>query len=117
MAARVGGVFTSFTITVKDLVSLNTGEPLSVTRTVMLLVLGPWASVGVHVNAPDDPLIVAPDGAPGSRLNVNVCAGTSASVAVAVKLRSVPSLIVWFEIGFSAGALFTSLTIIVKERA
>ena len=38
---RTGGVLTSWTVTVKELVALIGGEPLSVTTTVIKLVLGP----------------------------------------------------------------------------
>jgi hypothetical protein len=51
---------------VKDPVSDSAGEPLSVTRTVMMFVVPACAPVGVHVNAPVL-LIAAPAGAPGSR--------------------------------------------------
>ena len=40
------------TITVKLLVALNGGTPLSVTMVVIRLVLGPCASVGVQVITP-----------------------------------------------------------------
>src|SRR5438876_341413 len=57
-AASTGALFTSFTITVKLLLSLRAGVPLSVTLTVIRIVLGPCASVGVQVRTP----------LPGSRL-------------------------------------------------
>src|SRR5213078_4088109 len=47
-----GALFTSPTMTVKLLVALSEGRPLSDTRTVIRLVLGPWVSVGVQVNTP-----------------------------------------------------------------
>src|SRR5205823_5057532 len=47
---RVGELLSSVTTTVKDFVSLSAGVPLSVTRTVIRLVLGPSASVGVQVS-------------------------------------------------------------------
>src|SRR6266568_4036122 len=47
-----GELFASFTTTVKLPLSLNGGAPLSVTRRVMRLVLGRWASVGVQLNTP-----------------------------------------------------------------
>src|SRR3954470_15771428 len=72
IAASVGALFTSFTITVNVLVSLRAGVPLSVTRTTMLLVPGPCASEGVHVKTPLLDPIAAPVGAPGSRLKVRV---------------------------------------------
>src|SRR2546426_3666702 len=56
-------------------VSPSGGVPLSVTRTVAVLVLGVCAGVGVQVNTPVAELIAAPAGAPGSRVNVSVCGG------------------------------------------
>ena len=47
-----GALFTSLTMTVKVLVALRFGEPLSVTMMVKVLVLGPCASVGVQVMTP-----------------------------------------------------------------
>src|SRR6266566_1221745 len=47
-----GARFTSVTTTVKLPVSLEGGEPSSVTRTVIRYVLGPCASVGVQVKTP-----------------------------------------------------------------
>src|ERR1051325_10477853 len=44
-----GGLFTSLTTTVKLTVSLIEGDPLSDTRRVIRLVLGPWASVGFQM--------------------------------------------------------------------
>src|SRR5580765_3488739 len=79
-----GGKLLSSTVTEKVLASLNGGEPLSVTRTVMLLTPGPCASVGVHVNTPLVGLMLALGGAPGSRLNVSVLPGTSGSFATLV---------------------------------
>src|SRR5258708_37869131 len=52
MGANTGALFTSLTMTEKLLVSLNGGLPLSVTRTVMTLVLGPCASLGSPDEAP-----------------------------------------------------------------
>src|SRR2546429_9594626 len=49
-----GALFTSVTITWKLLVALKLGEPLSNTRTVTTFVLGPCASLGVHVITPPD---------------------------------------------------------------
>src|SRR6058998_2692908 len=75
IALSTGALFTSLTITVKVFASLKAGEPLSVTRIVIVLVLGPCASPGVQLNSPVDGLIDAPAGAPASRLNVSACAG------------------------------------------
>jgi hypothetical protein len=114
MAAKTGALFTSFTVTVKLLVSLRLGEPLSVTRTVTGLLLGPCDSVGVQLNTPLPLLIVIPDGAPASRLYVKVLAGTSPSLAVAVNVKVLPSLIVWLAMAAKTGALFASFTVTVK---
>src|SRR5258706_2274353 len=75
MGERMGALFTSFTTIEIVSKALRAGEPLSVTRIVTLFVPGPCASVGLHVNRPDDPLMLVPEGAPGSRLNVSVWAG------------------------------------------
>src|SRR6266851_1484194 len=84
---NVGALFTSLTITVKLLVSLSGGLPLSVTRTVMTLVLGPCASVGVQVRTPVAESSVIPPG-PATRANVKMFAGISGSVAVLVQVRT-----------------------------
>src|SRR4026209_881728 len=93
--------------------ALAAGEPLSVTRTTIEFVLGPCASVGVHVKTPDPGLMTAPVGAPGSSEYVKVCAGTSASDALAVNVRSDPSTIVLLPMGASTGVLLVSVTVIV----
>src|SRR5262245_14835396 len=82
----------------------------------MVLVLGPCDSVGVQLNTPLLPLIVAPTGAPGSKLYVNVLAGRSVSVAPAINVSVLPSLIVRLVIAASTGAVLSSLTTTVKER-
>src|SRR6266446_8167896 len=79
-------------MTVKLLVSLNGGLPLSVTRTVMTCVLGPCASVGVQVNTPVAGLRLTPVGAATSE-KVSVFVGMSGSVAVLVTVRVASSLI------------------------
>ena len=52
---------------------------------------GPSASSGVQLNSPVARFMIAPPGAPASRLKVRSLAGRSASVAVAVKASSPPS--------------------------
>src|SRR5439155_1592884 len=86
---NVGWVFTSVTMTWKLLVALMLGVPLSKTRTVTVLVLGPCASLGVQAMAP---LVetVSPLG-PDTNAKVRVLAGTSPSVAVALTLSRVSS--------------------------
>src|SRR5205814_1051631 len=76
------------------LVSLDCGTPLSLTRTVIRFVLGPWASVGVQVSTPLLESRFTPAGA-DTRLNVNVFAGRSASLAVFVTVSVPCSEMVW----------------------
>src|SRR6266852_6114632 len=113
MGAKTGALFTSLTMIVKLLVSLNGGVPSSVTRTVMMLVLGPCASLGVQVSTPVAESSVIPLG-PATRRNVRVFAGISGSVAELVTIKVVSSLIVCVDGTVSIGALFTSLTMTVK---
>src|SRR5882762_3603835 len=63
MGERIGAVFTSVTTIVKSWVALRLGTPLSTTRTRILLLLGPCASVGVQAKRPLVGLTVAPVGA------------------------------------------------------
>src|SRR5947208_2024653 len=77
-----GARFTSLSLHDALPISLEGGEPSSVTSTVIRFVLGPCASVGDQVNTPFVELMLAPSGAPGSKLNVRVLAGRSGSVAV-----------------------------------
>src|SRR5262245_47103853 len=116
MTPSTGALFTSFTVTLNVLVSLKLGDPLSVTRTVTGLVLGPWASVGVQLTTPLPALIVIPAGAPGSKLYVSVLAGTSVSLPLAVTVKRLPSLTVRSAITASTGALFTSFTVTLNAR-
>src|SRR5207247_1085053 len=66
--ARTGGTFTSVTTIVKVSETLKGGTPLSVTRMVIRLVLGPWASVGCQTKSPVAESNPTPAGAPGSRV-------------------------------------------------
>src|SRR5712664_1495745 len=97
-------------MTVKLLVSLSGGLPLSVTRTVTTLVLGPCASVGVQVNTPVAGLRLTPVGAATSE-KVSVFVGMSGSVAVLVTVRVESALMVGIDGVFSTGGLFTSLAV------
>src|SRR5436189_195429 len=58
----------AMTVSVRVLASLRGGEPLSLTRMVRLLVLGVWAGFAVQLKRPLVASIVAPLGAPASRL-------------------------------------------------
>src|SRR5438046_10462435 len=89
-----GELFASVTTTVKLLVSLDCGAPLSVTRTVIRLVLGPWASVGVQVSTPLLGFRFTPAGA-DTRLEIKVLAGRSSSLALLVSVRVRSSVLVW----------------------
>ena len=51
-AGSTGTLFKSFTTTVKLLVALRLGFPLSLTTVVITLVDGAWVCVGVHVITP-----------------------------------------------------------------
>jgi hypothetical protein len=101
LMVALGGVRT---VTVNGCVALIGGEPLSVTRTVMLLTLGACAGLGVQVNTPA-PVMFAPSGAPVSRLKVSVCAGKSASLALFVKVKVWPRVTVRSTIAASVGGV------------
>ena len=94
--------------------ALRLGLPLSDTFTVITLVLGPWASVGVQLNTPVLGFRFTPTGAE-TRAKVSVLAGTSASVAVFVTTSvSRISLIVLLDGTVSTGAVFAAVTITRK---
>src|SRR2546427_12112913 len=90
--------------------SLIAGIPLSVTRTVTGL-LPTWPAVGVQLNAPVVPLIVAPAGAPASNEKVRVFAGMSESVAVAVNVTGVPTDIGMLPSGARADISVAAVTL------
>src|SRR5437870_2890657 len=98
---------------VKDFESLIGGEPSSVTFTVIRLVLGPWASLGVQVSTPLLGSRFTPLGA-DTKLKVNVLAGRSASLAELVTVSVLSSVTVRSVGTVSTGALFASVTTIVK---
>src|SRR5438094_316553 len=79
------------TITRNVVLLLRGGEPSSVTRTVMRLVLGPWASVGVQVNTPVLGWRFTPVGA-ATKLKLRALARMFVSVAVFVTTSVVSSL-------------------------
>src|SRR5205814_2367687 len=89
-----GALFTLLTTTAKLRVSLNGGELLSATRTVITLVLGPCASVGVQVSTPLAGSTVAPASLWESSKKVKGVVEGSEAVAVLVTIRVVNSLIV-----------------------
>src|SRR5947199_185104 len=113
MGDSTGAWFDSVTTILKLLVSLDGGAPLSVTFTVIRLVLGPWASVGVQVSTPLLGSRFTPLGAE-TKLKVNVLAGRSASLAELVTVSVLSSVTVRSVGTVSTGALFASATTIVK---
>src|SRR5262245_20701908 len=94
MAPSTGGLFTSLAVTKKLLVSLKLGEPLSLTRKVIVVVPEAWFGLGVQVKIPVDGSIAAPAGGL-TKLKVRVLVGRSVSVAVLVMISVTPSLMVW----------------------
>src|SRR5207247_1595121 len=108
-----GALFASVTTTVKLLVSLDGGAPLSVTRTVIRLVLGPWASVGVHVSTPLLGFKFTPAGA-DTRLKVNVLEIGRASRREGVTVRGLSSVMVSSVRTCGTGMWFASVTTTVK---
>src|SRR5690349_3572813 len=81
-------------------VSLRGGEPVSVTRTVTKL-LPTWAGAGVQEKTPLTALMVAFEGAPGSRLKLSEL--PSGSVAVAFTTIGKPATTCWLEIAAREG--------------
>src|SRR5436190_16173180 len=88
--AITGAVFTS--VTVIEIGASVFATP-SVARTENAYVPGPWASVGVHENAPVFASMLAPVGAPTSE-KLRLWAGMSLSVAVAVNVYAESSGVV-----------------------
>src|ERR1051325_4579579 len=111
---RAGGLFVSTIVTLKVVLALRLPGlvPSSVTTTVMLVVVPPNASPGVQVNTPLIESIFAPPGGL-DRLNVNLFAGRSGSVALAETVNGNPSITVWGTIGTGNGDLLTSRTVTV----
>jgi len=105
-------------VTVIEMVWLSesVGDPLSVTRTVTEKV-PTWVRVGVQEKRPLLELIEAPLGAPLPRLKVRFWAGTSTSLAVAVKVRLLVAAMVWLASVSRDGAVLGGrLTVIERFR-
>ena len=97
-------------VAMNDFSSVKAGEPLSVTRTVTVLVDGAPVVGGAHKMTP----LVGPMLIPGGglmRLKESWVAGWSGSEAEFVSQPSAPATWVWFARGDSTGAAFTSRTI------
>src|SRR6266436_223710 len=107
-----GALFTSVTTTVKLLVALKGGTPLSVTMVVIVFVLGPCASVGVQLMTPLVS-IVAPAGG-FTKTYVRLLVGTSGSLARLVTVSALNSAIVRFVCSGSTGGRFASFTTTLK---
>src|SRR5437868_11079709 len=99
---KIGGGKTN-TTTRKVLLSLNAGDPESVTRTVTSFVVVEPPPGVVHVNKPLAGSMPAPGGEPASRLKASGCVGRSASIAVAVKESVSPALTVLSPIAANTG--------------
>src|SRR5947207_2053806 len=98
--------------------ALEGGTQWSVTRMVARYEPGPCASVGVQVNTAVTGLMLAPFGAPMSRLKVSSCAGKSGSLALAVKISGMLSLAVRSPMGARTGGLFgTTVNVATKLTA
>src|SRR5262249_50935764 len=111
---RVGGTLTSLTVTV---IAASVLATPSLTRTEKEYDQGPCASPGGQENTPVARWIAAPVGAP-TREKVSVWAGTSGSVAVAVKVSAVSSSMVTDDgTPEIVGGTFTSLTVIVMAAS
>jgi hypothetical protein len=108
--ARIGATFASVTV---RLIGDDVLVTPSVTLTENGYVPGPCASVGVQLNAPLEPPMLAPVGAP-TRENVSVWIGVSLSVAVAVNVYGANSGTV--AVGGTparTGAAFASVTVML----
>src|ERR1051325_4408363 len=113
MAESAGALFTSLTTTVKRLVALFEGAPLSVTTVTIVFVVGPSTSfVGASVITPLASML-AQDGG-DTNWYVSTLAGRSESLAVFVTINVVNSANVRSICTGSTGALFTSLTVTMK---
>src|ERR1039457_2547006 len=112
IASRKGRIRT---FTVNVCASLRLGNPLSVTRTVMLLVPA-CESAGVQVNTPSVAPILAPVGAPGSKPKVNGCGGGwgAAPAPFVVLAGPPPAVTVRFETAASTGGLLLANTVTLK---
>src|SRR6185436_5540269 len=90
----VAGTFASTGAVLPSMTVIEIGADELVTPSLTLTLNGyepgPCASVGVQLNTPVEPSMVAPAGAPTNE-NVSVCAGRSASVAVAVNVYGASS--------------------------
>src|SRR4051812_9171120 len=114
--ASEGAEFVSFTTTVKVCVALRLGVPSSNTRTTIVFVAGPCASVGVHVNAPETGSRLVRSGAE-TMAKVRLLGGISASEALKLNASTFPSITVLLPIGASVGVAFTSVMVTEKVFA
>ena len=103
----------AYTMTANVFTLLWGGEPESVTRTFTKFVVEASATSGVQLNRPVAASMLAPRGAPGSRLKDSACAGTSTSVAVAVKCSVFSTTISLVPMAASTGASLTEFTVSV----
>jgi hypothetical protein len=93
------------------------GMPLSVTVMVTGKRPGPCGGLGAQAKAPVAESIAAPWGAFASRRKVSICAGRSASVAAAVKVKVPPLVTDLLPIGDRTGRVLSEATAMLKMRA
>src|SRR4051812_30415139 len=72
--------------------------------------------VGVQAKSPETELMLAPVGAPGSKVNAKVSLGKSASVAELVMLSGVSSTTFWFGIELKLGGELSSFRMVQTAR-
>src|SRR6267142_7039366 len=109
MLARLGALFTSFTVTLNVFVADNGVWASSETTTVIAYAPGPCASEGVQVITPVVGFMVMPVGG-ATRLKVNAVPA-SGSVAVFVTINVVNSLTVR-----SAGTVNVGALLVLRVR-
>ena len=102
---------TLLTVIRKVSVALSAGDPSSVTRIVTVWTAGPL--VAFQLNTPL-PVMLAPAGAPGARLNVRALPGSSGSVALTAKASSWPSSTERLPMVAITGGWLTSRTVTVR---
>ena len=96
-----------------DCVALRFGEPLSVTTNVKVLVVPLSAGPVCQVIWPLAGENKAAGGAPDSRLQVSVCAGTSLSVAPGINENSDPSAMICVGMNVRLGGVLPAADTVV----
>ena len=89
-----GWLLNGFTVTVKLFVALKLGEPLSATATANKLVVPAWLTNGRQTTSAfvGFKVVSVALAGPFNKVNVNVCAGKSGSLAKFVTVKVAPAL-------------------------